>query len=97
MILDNIIAFFIGFCIVILLYTAVVKYRWHKLKCHVIKAIDALDLWDKVNTMDIKGIEFRAITMFLDDNKYKHCFYGQGSAFKLYYMLAEIRNDHERS
>lgn len=97
MIFENILAFFIGFSIVILLYIAVDKYRWRKLKRHVIEAIDALDLWNKVNTIDIKGVEFRAITMFLDDNKYKHCFYGQGGAFKLYYMLAEIRNEHERS
>lgn len=88
---ENILAAFIGFCIVILLYITINQYRWRKLKRHVREAIEELNLWDKVNTIDIKGAEFLVITRFLDAHKYKHCFYGQGGAFRLYWVLGEIR------
>lgn len=98
---ENILAVFGGFVITIILYLVIIKcmneYRWCKLKLHVIEAIEELNLWDKVNAIDINGAEFLSIAKFLDAHKYKHCFYGNAGAFKLYYMLAEIRNDHERT
>lgn len=101
MILDNIHAFLISCVIVIILYIVFEhcrsEYRWRKLKRHVIEAIEELDLWDKVNTIDIKGVEFRAITTFLDEHEYNHCFYEQGGALLLYCLLGEIRTEHGQS
>lgn len=102
MILYNILAFFIGFGIVILLYNVFdhywAEYLWRKAKHHVIEAIEALDLWDVVNTPGSFNQDvFNAITTFLEDHEYKHCFTEQGGAFWLMVMLFEIRNEHERA
>jgi hypothetical protein len=98
MILDNILAIFIGFGITILLYIAINAYRWLKLKRHVIEAIEELNLWNTVNTcVPLPGDAFRSIITFLNYHNYEHCFNGQGGAFKLFYMLSEIRREHEQN
>lgn len=93
--LENILTAVVCFAITIALYYVVNKYRWHQLKCHVVEAINELNLWDKVNRIDIKGAEFQSITEFLDAHKYEHCFYAQGGAFNLFYILGEIRSEQE--
>lgn len=90
---EIILSYLIGFAIIVALYLAIAKYRWYKLKRHVIEAIEELNLWDTVNSrVPLPCDAFRSITRFLDDHKYTHCFYGQGGAFKLFYMLGEILN-----
>lgn len=100
MILNNILTLFISCSIVIILYIVFnhcrSKYRWRKLKRHVTEAIETLGLWDKVNAIHIKSNEFLSIIRFMDDHKYKHSFYERGGAFLLYYVLGEIRNEHEQ-
>lgn len=100
MILDDIHAFFIGWGIVLILYIVFdhcrSKYRWHKLKRHVIEAIETLGLWNKVHANVIKSNEFLSITRFLDAHKYKHSFYEHGGALLLYCLLGEIRAEHEK-
>lgn len=102
MILDNILTVFIDFAIVLILYLVIThcvnEYRWHKLKRHVIEAIETFKLWDVVNRkIPVNANVFQSITTFLDNHKYKHCFYEHAGTFKLYHMLAEIRTEHERS
>lgn len=102
MILDNILAACIGFAIVLMLYLVIThcvnEYRWRKLKGHVIEAIEALDLWDAVITHPCLTQDmFHAITTFLDEHNYRHCFYEHGGAFWLMTMLVGIRIEHERS
>lgn len=87
----------ISFLVTIMLYIAIKEYRWHNLKRHTTDAIDALNLWDKVNANDIKSNEFLEITWFLDAHKYKHSFYEKGGELLLYYLLCEIRAEHENS
>lgn len=98
MILDNILAAAIGFIIVLILYSCMSACRWCKLKHHVIEAIEALDLWDAVITHPCLTQDmFHAITTFLDEHNYRHCFYEHGGAFWLMTMLVGIRIEHERS
>lgn len=102
MILERTLAFFIGFAIVLILYLVITycvnEYRWRKLKGHVIEAIEALDLWDAVITRPgLTKDMFHAITTFLDEHNYRHCFYEHGGAFWLMTMLVGIRMEHERS
>ena len=91
----------ISFLVTIMLYIAITscvkEYRWHKLKRHITDAIDALNLWNKVNANDIKYNEFLEITWFLDAHKYKHSFYEKGGALLMYCLLCEIRAEHENS
>ena len=102
MILDNKLTFFIGFGIVLILYHVFAycrsEYLWRKIKRHVIEAIEALDLWDVVNTPGrLNSGVFHAITTFIEDHGCKYSFNEQGGAFWLMVMLIEIRNEHERS
>ena len=94
MILESILSMFIGFAITVALYLAITKYRWHKMKRHVIEAIEALNLWDTVSThVPLPCDAFRKIITFLNAHNYNHCFNEQGGAFKLFYMLGEIRRE----
>ena len=99
MILDNILAAFIGFGVAILIYLAITQcvneYKWRKMKRHVVEAIEAMDLWDSVNSRGLTHDMFLSITTFLDDHKYKHWFNEHAGAFWLMHMLVEIRNEHE--
>lgn len=90
---ENILLVFIGFGITLIMYLVITCYRWQKLKCHVIEAIDVLNLWDTVITrVPLPCDAFQSIITFLNDHNYTHCFNEPGGAFKLFYMLAEIRN-----
>lgn len=99
MILDKILAVFILYTIITITYIVITlcvdKYLWYKLKRHVIEAIEELNLWNDINTPDITCDVFLSITKFLDSHKYKHCFYEKSGAFRLYWVLGEIRKEHE--